>query len=183
VADAAPLILGRIVKSHGVRGAVKVAAYVDDWAPYSKFSRYLIGHAGEPFQARAVESVQANGRTLILKIEGIDTPETARDWVGAAIAIPRADAPPPPAGTFYQYDLLGLRVEAGGRMLGTVGDILETPGHDVYVVRKGDGEWMLPATRSVIRRIDVEAGVIELDPAADLAGLAADGEDLRAEPI
>jgi ribosomal 30S subunit maturation factor RimM len=35
------------------------------------------------------------------------------------------------------------------------------------------GEWLLPATRVHIRRIDLATGRIELDPAADLAGLAA----------
>ncbi len=183
MAEAAPLLLGRIAKPQGVHGAVKIAAYVDDWAPFAGFSQLLVGRSGGPFQRRAVETLHLNGRTPVVKIEGIDSPEVAREWGGAEIAIPRAEAPPPPAGTYYQYDLLGLRVEAAGRVLGTVGDVLETPAHDVYVVRTTRGEWMLPATRSIIRRIDLAAGVIEVDPAADLAGLSADGEDAGAEPL
>jgi len=49
----------------------------------------------------------------------------------------------------------------------------------VYVIDAPAGEWLLPATRAHIRRIDLAAGRIELDPAADAAGLAgaeAEGE-------
>ena len=56
--------------------------------------------------------------------------------------------------------------------LGRVREIVETPAHDVYVIDGSAGEWLLPATRVHIRRIDLAAGRIELDPAADLSGFA-----------
>jgi 16S rRNA processing protein RimM len=183
VAEAGALILGRITKPHGLRGAVKVATYVDDWAPFAGLTRCLVGPPGGPLETRAVETIQAHGRTLILQFGDVATPESARRLVGAEIAISRVEAPPPPAGTFYQYDILGLQVEADGRSLGVVGDILETPAHDVYVIRHGQDEWLLPVTRAFIRRIDPAAGLIELDPTADIAGLTAGGKERSAEAL
>ena len=180
---AGPLVLGRIKKVYGVRGAVKVATYVEAWAPFAGLIRCLVGRPGGPLQERAIETAEARGGTLILKLAGIETPEAAQDLVGAEIAIPRAEAPAPPAGTFYHYDILGLRVEAGGQTLGSVSEIMETAGHDVYVIRKGTAEWLLPVTRAFIRRIDPGAGVIELDPTADIAGLGAWVEERRAESV
>jgi ribosomal 30S subunit maturation factor RimM len=50
----------------------------------------------------------------------------------------------------------------------------------VYVIQRGSGEWLLPATRVYIRRIDLAAGRIELQPSADVAGLGgADQEEER----
>jgi 16S rRNA processing protein RimM len=183
VGEADPLVLGRIKKVHGVRGAVKVASYVEEWAPFARLLRCLVGRPGGPWQERAIEAAEAQRGTLILKLVGIETPEAAQDLVGAEIAIPRAEAPAPPAGTFYHYDILGLRVEVDGQALGTVSEILETAGHDVYVIRQGTAEWLLPVTRAFIRRIDPGAGVIELDSAADIAGLRAGAEERRAEPV
>jgi 16S rRNA processing protein RimM len=109
----------------------------------------------------------------VLKLAGIDSPETASALAGCELAIPRAEAPQLPEDTFYHYDILELEVVLGERALGTVREILETPAHDVYVIQGALGDWLLPATRAHIRRVDVEAGRIELDPTADVAGLIA----------
>ena len=114
---------------------------------------------------------------MALKLAGVDTPEAAASLVGCAVSIPRAEAPPPPEGAFYHSDILGLEVVEGDRTLGSVCEILETPAHDVYVVRGRAGEWMLPATRVHIRRIDLVAGRIEIEPGSDLVSATSEGEE------
>lgn len=174
------LILGRITKAHGIRGEVRVALYADQWTPFRGLVRCWIGPSGGPFRpVEVLSSVEGRG-SVVLKLAGIDVPEAAAPLVGHEVAIPRAGAPPPPDGTYYHYDILGLEVVGAGRTLGTVREILETPGHDVYVIGGPAGDWLLPATRVHIRRIDLAAGRIELDPAADVAGLAA-GEQKRGD--
>jgi 16S rRNA processing protein RimM len=165
------LILGRITKAHGVRGEAKVVLYADDWAPFRGFPRCWVGPRGGPFRSFGIEAGNERGRTVTLKLEGVDTPEAVAPLLGQEVAIPRADAPPPPEGAFYHYDILGLEVVSGDRALGSVREIVETPAHDVYVIKRETGEWLLPATRVCIRRIDLAAGRIELEPSADVAGL------------
>lgn len=167
------LVLGRITKVHGIRGGVKVVLYAESWAPFRGLDRYWVGPPGGPYRAAGVQVEAERGRSLALKLTGVDSPEAAAALVGHEIVIPRADAPPPPDGAFYHYDILGLDVVAGARKLGAVCEILETPAHDVYVIDGPGGEWLLPATRAHIRRVDLGAGRIEVDPGADLAGLAA----------
>jgi 16S rRNA processing protein RimM len=167
------LILGRITKVHGVRGGVKVVLYADAWEPFRGLDRYWVGPRGGPYRPVGIRVEAEHGRSLTVMLAGIDSPEGAAEFVGHDIAIPRADAPPSPGGTFYHYDIIGLDVVSDERKLGVVREILETRAHDVYVIGGSAGEWLLPATRVHIRRIDLAAGRIELDPAADLAGLAA----------
>jgi 16S rRNA processing protein RimM len=171
------LILGRITKAHGIRGEAKVVLYADDWAPFRGFSRCWVGPKGGPYLPFEIEGESEHGRTVALKLVGVDTPEAVAPLLGHEVAIPRADAPPPPGGTFYHYDILGLEVVAGDRVLGSVREIVETPAHDVYVIQRGSREWLLPATRVCIGRIDLAAGRIELQPSADVAGLGGDGQE------
>jgi len=171
------LILGRITKTHGVQGEVKVILYADRWTAFRGLARYWVGPSGGPHRPVEIQAEREHGRSVALKLAGVDSPEAAAKLIGQEIAIPRTEAPPPPDGAFYHYDILGLEVVAGGRPLGTVREILETPAHDVYVIDGATGEWLLPATRVHIRRIDVGAGRIELDPATDPAGLAAGGQE------
>lgn len=169
------IILGRVIRPHGVHGEVKLAWYAETWEPFQAVGTVWLGTPGGAREPMRVEQVRPHGRTLVLKLGGIETPEAAATLVGREVAIPREAAPPPPEGTFYHYDILGLRVVAGERPLGTVRDILETPAHDVYVVEGPGGEWLLPATRAHIRRVDPGAGLIEIEPWADLVSPSSEG--------
>jgi 16S rRNA processing protein RimM len=176
------LILGRLVKPYGVRGEVKMACFADSWEPFRGLARVWVGPTDGPFQPVELVRAQEQNRTVVMKLAGVETPEAAASLVGYEVAVPRAEAPSLPEGNFYHYDILGLEVREGDRSLGTVCEIVETPGHDVYVIRgqAGAGEWMLPATRAYIRRIDLAAGRIEIEPGTNIVVATSGGEE-RAE--
>ena len=101
----------------------------------------------------------------MLKLRGVDTPEEAKRLVGHDVLITRSAAPPLPEGSYYQADLVGLRVVTDeGRELGRVAEIWETGANDVYVVRGEQEEWLLPATREVVRGIDLAAEIMLVRP-------------------
>ena len=169
------LILGRVLRPHGLHGEVKVAWYAEAWEPFQGIGTVWLGTPGGAREPMGVERGRPQGGAVVLKLAGVETPEAAAALVGREVAIPREAAPPAPDGSFYHYDILGLRVVAGERPLGTVRDILETPAHDVYVVEGPGGEWLLPATRVHIRRVDLGAGLIEIEPWADLVSPSSGG--------
>jgi len=171
------LILGRVTNASGIRGELAVAWLADSWEPFGSVHRLWLGRPGgvaEPFE---VEQGKLRGRAVLLKLAGVESPEAARRLIGCEVSLPRSEAPSPPDGVFYQYDILGLEVFEGGESLGVVHEILETPAHDVYIVRSPGREWMLPATRTHVRRIDLGSGRIEIEPGSDLATVTAEGED------
>jgi 16S rRNA processing protein RimM len=170
------LILGRVVKPYGLRGEVKMACFADSWGPFRALSRVWVGPSEGPFQPLRLERAREQERAVVLKLAGVETPEAAAGLVGHEVTVPRADAPSLPDGVFYHYDILGLEVVEGERSLGVVREILEMPAHDVYVVQGPLGEWMLPATRAHIRRIDLVTGRIEISPGMDLASATSGGE-------
>ena len=74
------------------------------------------------------------------------------------------------AGEYYQYELVGCRVEDGeGRVLGVVSGIWETGAPDVLVVvDAARREILIPAAREILREVDVSARRITIDPPAGL---------------
>jgi 16S rRNA processing protein RimM len=176
------LILGRILKPHGVLGEVTVAPVSDDPALFRRLEACWIGPPGGARRRVGVEGVRPHRRALLLKLAGVESPDAAAGLVGWELAIPRAEAPPLPDGSYYHADLLGMAVTEGDRALGAVAEILESPAHDVLVVRGEAGEWMLPATRAHIRGIDLAARRIDILPVAGLVE-ASGGSEARPEAL
>jgi 16S rRNA processing protein RimM len=177
------IILGRVVKGHGVRGEVKVALDAESWESFRTLGRCWLGPPAGPSRSFKLERGQGQGRLVVLKLGGVDTPEAAAGLVGHEVTIPRGEAPALPEGTFYHYDILGLQVWEGDRHLGAVREIMETPAHDVYLIQGPTGEWLLPATRAHIRRIDLAARRIELEPWVDLVTQTSGGDEGAEEAV
>lgn len=157
------LVLGRTVKAWGLKGEMKVQPYADSSIAIAAGSAtvYLRGTVGD-LAEYIVERVRPAGSAWIMQFQGVQTIEQAERLVDREVLIPRSAAPTLPEGTYYHADLIGLKVVTEeGRELGRIAEILETGANDVYVVHGEDSEWLLPATREVVRRIDL-AGEIML---------------------
>ena len=76
--------------------------------------------------------------------------------------------PQTPEGEFYQADLIGLAVQnEGGEQLGRVSGMFSNGGHDVLQVRQEGGERLLPFVPTVVKGVDLAAGLIHVDWQSD----------------
>jgi 16S rRNA processing protein RimM len=152
--------LGRAAGAHGVRGWMKVAG-----------NRALL--AGLPTwwldgQEQRIERTRMHSAWLLAKLAGIETPEQAQALKGKAIAAPRAALPQPEDGTYYWADLVGLEVvNTQGLALGVVKGMLSSGAQDVMELQTEKRTRLLPWVRAVVKRVDLEAGRIEVDWEAD----------------
>ena len=75
--------------------------------------------------------------------------------------MPRDQIDPLPDGSYYYFQILGLRVRTDdGEELGRVHEILATGGNDVYVVRGPAGERLVPALGDVVLDVDLDRGLM-----------------------
>jgi 16S rRNA processing protein RimM len=89
------------------------------------------------------------------------------------VGIPRETAPSLPPHTYYHYDIIGLKVISDGQFMGRIKEILSTGANDVYVVEREGQEWLLPAVKEVIERVDLEREVLYITPIEGLIDLEA----------
>ncbi|MDI3280529.1 MAG: ribosome maturation factor RimM [Bacillota bacterium] len=166
------ILIGEVVAPQGRRGEVRVLP-LTDWPERFRLLRrvFLVpprqgqggagGKAEEPLLECQIEKVWFQRQFVILKWAGCEDISTAERWRGALVAIPRAEALELPPGRYYLFQIVGLTVVTeGGEVLGEVVAVQPTGANDVYVVKRpGPGrgkELLLPATREVIREIDLE---------------------------
>jgi 16S rRNA processing protein RimM len=92
-----------------------------------------------------------------MKCSAFSTPEEATHFRGAWIQIPTSTGLPRDPDTFYQFELIGLRVkDPDGQQMGKVEEIFEYPQHHVLVVRNQEAEFLIPANRRTIEKVDLD---------------------------
>lgn len=153
------IVVGEVTRAHGAHGAVRVFP-VTDFPERLISLRQVVVVRGRTARPARVEQAEVNGRHVVMKLAGVNTPEDAEALRGATLRIPASEVPPLPPGQFYIFQVVGLRVRTtDGRVIGEVTEVLRTGSNDVYVVRSPEGEdILLPAIDDVIRAIDVAAG-------------------------
>lgn len=148
--------MGRVVRTQGLQGEVAIRLETDVAACVAAGRTLHVGREGSAARPLRVQASRVEGSRARVKFAEVQTREEAEALVGAAVTLPRSEAPPLPEGSFYRADLVGLRVETeAGEPLGDVVDIVVTGGTDVLVVRRGAGEWLLPAARAFVVAVDL----------------------------
>ena len=80
--------------------------------------------------------------------------------------------PPEPPETYPVRTLAGCEVlTLEGERLGVLADVLPSGGNDIFVVRRGERELLVPALKSVVRSIDVAARQIRVELPPGLRGI------------
>jgi 16S rRNA processing protein RimM len=158
--------VARVVKVRGLRGEV-AAELLTDFPERFEWTEELI--AVTPAGARralAVEQSRLHAGRVLLKFAGYDTPEAAQELVGFELCVPERDAVELEEGEFFDWQLVGCRVETvGGEGLGSVREVWHYGAAPILVVRdEGERESLIPLARSICVVIDTEAKLIRVDP-------------------
>lgn len=156
------LVIGRILGARGLAGQLKVQVLTDFPQRFSQLKTVLLGDELAP---RAVEWTRLHQGGIIMKLQGCDTANEAARLRGKTLSVPMEEAVPLSPGQYYWHQIIGLEVwTVQGQSIGVVTDILHTGSADVYIVRAGDKEVLIPAIEDVIKAIDLELGRITIEP-------------------
>lgn len=164
------LVVGRVVKAHGVGGELLVEVRTDD--PDSRFAAGSTLRAkptrGGPAGEYTVESVREHGGRLLVRLAGVAGRDAADAMRGVVFLIDSGELPPiADPDEFYDHQLEGLRVRtADGRDLGTVAEVLHTAAGELLAIRRGDGtgEVLVPFVTAIVTSVSLTDNVIEIDP-------------------
>jgi len=150
--------LGKLTRTHGLKGELKFYPSISNLDICRGFRRFFLskGDCGEK-KEYAVESLRGSNVPLIVKIKGCNSFEGAQALCGSTIFVLKEEFKKPPEGEYYWFEIEGLNVfDEAGRFYGCVTEIIETGSNDVYVVRDGKCELLLPAIEMVIKSIDLK---------------------------
>jgi tRNA (guanine37-N1)-methyltransferase len=178
------IAVGVVRRAHGIRGEMSVEPLTDSPDRFHDLENvWLVRPDRSAADAARVESARVHGQRVLLKIEGIDTPERVREWRDFTIEIPQAEARPLEPDEYFLHDLEGLSVVTpDGRAVGTVASVGEGGGGILLTVRKpAGGAFDLPFASSICTEIDLRARRIVADLPQGLENLA-EAEEVAEAP-
>lgn len=181
----AQLRVGRLLKAHGLKGALKLELYTDDparrFTPGAVFTLQV--PSGTPWHGKTLTLAELrwyNGQPVAF-FEGVDDRTAAESLVKAILWIDQPTDEPDEPDAWYDYQLVGLRALRDGVEVGTIARVEHLPAQDLLVVRAGDRDVLVPFVSAIVPIVDVASGTVTLTPPAGLFEELAD-EDAEPQP-
>lgn len=171
--EAKLVVIGEVVKPHGIRGEFSVQSHADSPRLFAAGARLgLRSGARAPRFVTVLSSRPHQGR-LLLTIEGVADRDAAEALRGLEVVVPAEALPELSDDEIYLHEIVGFTaVLPGGETVGLLEGFLDSPGQDLWVIRAPDGrEILFPAHDESVVEIDEEARRIVIDPPPGLLEL------------
>ena len=155
------LEVGKVTNVHGLMGEVKVQPWADSPEFLCQFKTLYVDEAHFPM---TVQRARVHKNMVIIKFDGPTDVPSALSLRNAILYIDRSDVDLP-EGAFFLAVIYGLEVRdaATGEVLGKIADVLTLPANNVYVVKGGARELMIPAVPQFIAETNVEGGYLRVN--------------------
>jgi 16S rRNA processing protein RimM len=169
----ATVLVGRILRPHGVRGELLVEPLSDLPDRLAPGSELLLepaagaaagAQAGGGAATLTVTGSRPHRGALLVCFAGVDDRDAAAALRGVGLAVARDRVPPAPPGTYYHFELLGCRCrDRRDGDLGEVVDVVDDGGGLLLLVDDGSRRVPVPFVARFLRAVDVAAGTIEVE--------------------
>jgi 16S rRNA processing protein RimM len=176
------LRVGRLVKAHGLKGALKLELYTD--SPDQRF------RAGQELELQVPETSEWFGKTVkvaelrfynqspVLFLEGIQDRSQAETLVKAILLIETdLEQLPEDPEAWYDHQLVGLTALVGEEVVGNVIRVDHLPAQDLLAIETSNGEVLVPFVKQIVPSVDIQKRQIVLTPPAGLFEINLPGGD------
>jgi 16S rRNA processing protein RimM len=159
------LRVGRISGAHGLKGALRFRPDNPDSDTLEQVKRIFLERDGASREFRLTAMTPLNATTRRITLEGVADINAAESLKGAVVMLATEDVPPPKPGEFYYYEAIGCEVFLpDGSRLGTIEEIFSNGAHDIWVVRDGEREVLVPVIEDVVKATDFAAHRVTIEP-------------------
>lgn len=154
--------IGGIARAHGIKGEVVIVTHDPDSDLLAELETVYVG--GEP---KKIVGARSTHRGWLVALEGIATRTEAERLKGQPVEVDR-DEIELDDGEVLLNDMIGCKVVmADGTPWGEIVAI-EAGMQDRLVIHDGEMERMLPLVDELVTNIDLEQGIVTVDPPSGL---------------
>ncbi|MGB2869068.1 MAG: ribosome maturation factor RimM [Bacteroidota bacterium] len=150
------IAIAKILKPVGTRGEVRVLPLTGDRRRLAGLKSVMIGSTPESARERAIRSVRFDPKYAVMTMEGVEYVEAAESLREQFLFIEKKDSIRPKSGTYFIDDIIGAEViTEDGTSVGSVREVLRVQTNDLWSVWTGEKEILIPAVKTVVKKVDV----------------------------
>lgn len=153
------ILIGEITTAHGIKGFVKVRAFVEDETLLEGGDVFTLESGDSKINLTLKSQMKGDWLAEVKDVADRNAAEALR---GTKLYIDRDALPDADDHEYYIEDLKGLRVvDAAGKEIGTVTDVVNYGAGDLIDIKPASGDnFYLPFTDDTVLDVDFECGVI-----------------------
>lgn len=156
------LAIGLIQKSFGVWGHISVLSFSGETDHFFRLKKVYIGKK-DRFKTYRIESLKKRKNNLLIKLEGVDSPEAAKLLVNLEIWAERIYGSPLKKGEYYFADLCKCSVFLDGQEVGRINSICEGGVTGLLEIKHKNGKnYFIPFIKKFIKHVDIKARKVYL---------------------
>jgi 16S rRNA processing protein RimM len=155
-----PVLLGRIVAAHGVRGDVLIKSFTAEPAAIASYGPLEDADRRRRFD---VQVVRVSPKGVVARIAGVTDRNAAEALKGVELYVPRERLPEAEQDAYYHADLIGLRaVDEDGSVIGEVVAVADYGAGDLLEIRPEGSRRteLVPFTSAFVPEVDLARGRI-----------------------
>lgn len=164
------LLIGKVVKSHGVKGEVAVEVLTDEADVRFVVGEVLHGRQTGKEQDLTVKTVRPHQQRLLVSFEEVPDRTAADTLRGMKFYAPPLEREED-SDEFYDHELIGLKVRMNGAVIGDVTGVMDTPNRKILEVDYDGREVLVPFVMNIVPEVDLEEGFITITPPEGLLEL------------
>ena len=173
ISSSTKLRVGRFLKAHGLKGAIKLELYTD--SPNERFVPGAVLELQVPEESPwfgksvTVSELKWFNSSPVLFLKDVADRTQAESLIKAILLVEQPlDVSPQEPDAWYDHQLAGLKVMRDGVEIGTLLRVEHMPAQDLLVIKTEDAEVLLPFVKAFVPKVDIDAGVIEITPPGGL---------------
>ena len=158
------VLIGKIVGVHGLRGTIRIQSYAESPEIFRPGTVLLVIDPEDRKTSCKITWIKPHSHRVLLTFKEISNRDQANALIGSELYIESNRFPKLEEGAYYWYELIGLNIyTSDDRYIGYLESIIETGANDVYVVKKGNKEILIPALKSVVRSIEIDRKIMRVE--------------------
>ena len=160
------VLLGKVVKAHGIRGEVKIYAFTETAEALIGYKKiYLSADDGATHTAYTTQKVRAQGGGAIAALEECVNRNQAELLVGLGVWVDADDLPELDDGEFYLHSLQGKQaVTVEGQNLGKIASVITGRGQNLLSIQSDGKEYLIPFVSDFIVEHSDDEIIFSLPP-------------------
>ncbi len=165
------IAIGKVSKPIGTRGEVKILPLTQDKQRFVNLTAVRLGNDSANAEFKKIIGVRIDNKQVVITFNGVETIEEAEKIKDQYLFVKEEDIVKLQNGTYFLDDIVGCEVVTEEQIVvGKVTDLFSLPMNDLWIVKKGMKEILIPAVKAIIRQVDIKNKRITINALDGLLG-------------